>query len=489
MRLFGRFLHVLSVAFVATTACARSTPPAGDTPGSRLAPAERSVIPYEEVETLLQIPQVQAPPELAEAGDRRAAWHRWLERHRAELDARLLRGDEDSIVNLMLYGTTFTSVRRATQQDLSMRGGRLESNEILDRRLEDLVRGLLEPGTNERLVFARQVLERRGIVLSGAAGAQAARAYLAGIRARTFEEGEKYRARLEAANSQARQSDKLTGYATAYHDRGLSSDTSIRVDFALERIFEALRSQWTLVVGGVRRAAVVGPGLDFADKAEGHDFYPQQTIQPLALVDSLLRLELSRADDLRVTAFDVSPRVIQHLAAARTRAQAGGGYLVHLPLAPGTASRDWNPQLVDYWRRFGDQVGVRATPALVPVAAGEINLRAVDVGPRSVLSVVPHQLDVVIERVDGLPADEQFDVVVATNVLLYYDVFEQALAVANIARMLKPGGLLIANHAVVSTAEFEPEPHLVMTVPFERQRVGKAPVWLSGDTFYCYRRL
>ena len=240
--------------------------------------------------------------------------------------------------------------------------------------------------------------------------------------------------------------------------------------------------------GGVRRAAIVGPGLDFADKAEGHDFYPQQTTQPLALLDSLLRLELSRADDLRVTAFDVNPRVIQHLAAARTRAQAGNGYLLYLPLARDSTSREWNPQLVAYWRRFGDQVGVRATPAPVPGPDDEVNIRAVDVDPRSVLSVVPHQLDVVVERVNRLPTDEQFEVVVATNVLLYYDAFEQTLAVANIARMLKPGGLLIANHALVFHQGFEPDPHLVLPVPFERQRIGTAPFRLSGDTFYCYRR-
>jgi hypothetical protein len=34
---------------------------------------------------------------------------------------------------------------------------------------------------------------------------------------------------------------------------------------------------------------------------------------------------------------------------------------------------------------------------------------------------------------------------VATNVLVYYDVFEQAVAMANISAMLRPGGLLLTN--------------------------------------------
>ena len=37
---------------------------------------------------------------------------------------------------------------------------------------------------------------------------------------------------------------------------------------------------------------------------------------------------------------------------------------------------------------------------------------------------------------------------IATNILLYYDVFEQSLAAANIARMLRPGGFLLTNNRI-----------------------------------------
>jgi chemotaxis methyl-accepting protein methylase len=53
-------------------------------------------------------------------------------------------------------------------------------------------------------------------------------------------------------------------------------------------------------------------------------------------------------------------------------------------------------------------------------------------------------LNVVTERVDG----RTFDLVIATNVLIYYDVFEQALAMSNIGSMLKPGAFLLANVSV-----------------------------------------
>jgi len=50
-------------------------------------------------------------------------------------------------------------------------------------------------------------------------------------------------------------------------------------------------------------------------------------------------------------------------------------------------------------------------------------------------------VNIVTQRLDG----EAFDLVIATNVLIYYDTFEQALAMSNIEAMLKPGAFLLAN--------------------------------------------
>jgi len=43
------------------------------------------------------------------------------------------------------------------------------------------------------------------------------------------------------------------------------------------------------------------------DKHDGYDFYPPPSIQPFALVDSLMRLRLASGDGLRLTTFDVNP--------------------------------------------------------------------------------------------------------------------------------------------------------------------------------------
>jgi chemotaxis methyl-accepting protein methylase len=50
-------------------------------------------------------------------------------------------------------------------------------------------------------------------------------------------------------------------------------------------------------------------------------------------------------------------------------------------------------------------------------------------------------VNIVTERLDG----HAFDLVIATNVFIYYDALEQALALSNVEAMLKPGSFLLAN--------------------------------------------
>jgi hypothetical protein len=186
----------------------------------------------------------------------------------------------------------------------------------------------------------------------------------------------------------------------------------------------------------------VGPGLDFVDKGEGQDFYPPQSLQALALADSLVRLGLSRPESLSITAFDISPRVLDHLA--RERAAAGEGYVLQL-----TRPREgWAAPFVAYWQRLGDAVAGTAEAVRPPPSAGPLEVRAVRVRPQIVASVRPIDLNVVYQRLD-LPPGERFDLVVATNILVYYDTFEQCLALANVARMTAVGGLLLANNSVL----------------------------------------
>jgi len=73
----------------------------------------------------------------------------------------------------------------------------------------------------------------------------------------------------------------------------------------------------------------------------------------------------------------------------------------------------------------------------------------VRVRPAAVISVISQDVNIVLQRLEMLAADEQFDLVIATNILVYYDVFEQSLALLNVAKMLRPGGLFLSNDPLV----------------------------------------
>ena len=378
------------------------------------------------------------------AAEVEAAWPQWVVERDKAIRARVARGDEDSIVYLLLFGTSFTTAPRATTRELSALAARpAEGVAALRPRIGDFAAALASPGSNERLQFAREVIARAGLDPSTEAGRTRVREYL---EQRAMAIGQAGIAQLSSMVSEP------GAMSTIFRERGLSSDTSVTIDFGIEQTLAAVKAAGLVPDGAIRRVAIVGPGLDFIDKQNGYDFYPQQTIQPFAAIDSLLRYGLATAANLEVVAYDLSPRVVDHLRAARQRAAAGTAYGIVLPR---DLSRAWTPGLIEYWQRLGNWIEERDTgtdrrphaPA-PPPSAGRVEVRSVGVRPNIVLATKADDLNIVTQRVP-VSAGAPFDLVIATNILLYYDVFEQSLAAANIASMLRPGGLFLTNTRIV----------------------------------------
>jgi SAM-dependent methyltransferase len=292
-----------------------------------------------------------------------------------------------------------------------------------------MVAGIAAPGGNERLQFARRVIERHGADVTTADGTAAAAQVLREALLRMVADYDTYFR------------DTVPG-ATTLRSGGLSSDTSIYAAFAVDAALKDVAAMGLLRPGAVRRVAVIGPGLDFTDKQEGYDFYPLQTIQPFAVIDSLRARNLAAAQDFAMTTYDLNPRVNDHIEAARQRAARGAAYTVQFPR---DATQRWQRDLLSYWTRVGEKIGERAQGTPPPPAAGRVDVRGIRVRPDVVQAMTARDLNIVLQRPDPLAEGERFDLVVATNILVYYDVFEQSLALANIARMLRPGGILLAN--------------------------------------------
>ena len=393
-------------------------------------------IPFADAGSVLQVLRDELLPETLRGltpAERETRWPGWVKARDAAIRQRVVQGDTDSVVHLVLFGTTFTKRPRPTDSQLTALFTRpAEGLAALRPRVDDFTAAVASPGSDERLQIARRVISSAGIDPATVLGRDQLRQFI--------EKGMQAVAAESAASTKAVNAGDALTTSTVFRDRGLSSDTSVVVDYGIDSAIAAVMAARPKGVA-VRRAAIVGPGLDFADKQWGYDFYPPQTIQPFAVIDSLIRHGLSDAATLRVTAFDLSPQVLAHLAGARARAMAGASYGLVLPR---NTDRTWTPGLVTYWQRLGERVGANAPAITPPATAGRVQVRGVRVRPAVVLSITPRDVNIVLER-DELPAPERFDLIVATNILLYYDLFEQSLAVSNIVSMLAPGGVFLTN--------------------------------------------
>jgi len=397
-------------------------------------------------------------------------WDHWIREQDAQVRARIDRGMEDSISNLILYGTSYTNLPRLENPESAVTpDGRV--SEAARARVDALVLAVGAASPNERIRIVRDFLKQRGIPGDGV------QHVLVENLQRLADEQRDYRKKLEAAENSHDTDQKLSTRGTLYQTRGLSADTSLLVNYALEDTLQALSVKGVLPEGSIRHIAVIGPGLDFTNKHSGYDFYPLQTIQPFAVMETVLRLKLGKPEEVEVVTMDLNPGVNAHIAKLARDARESRAYTVQLPR---DAAADWPPPAVAYWEHFGEIIGAQAKPLSVPQALGGVTLRAVTIAPRFASRVTPLDLNVVAQCVD-LEQGQGFDLVIATNILVYYDRLQQALAMASIARMMNPGGIFLANDALSA--------HHVPSLEFlDRHTVAFATHGPYGDNVLAYRR-
>lgn len=111
--------------------------------------------------------------------------------------------------------------------------------------------------------------------------------------------------------------------------------------------------------GSVRKVAIVGPGLDFVNKQEGVDYYPPQTVQPFALLDSLLRLGLADLGTVEIDTLDISGLANARIMSARKEAALGRPYTVQLPWFSGGR---WSDGFRAQFKRILAGFGVEKSP-------------------------------------------------------------------------------------------------------------------------------
>jgi hypothetical protein len=440
-------------------------------------------VTWREVEPILRRLEHTAPPSLRHipVAQRPARWPGWTAERKRLVADRVRQGDVDSVVHLLLFGTSFTNVPRLTAAriaDLSNRwaAGDASAQATLTReyrqRASDLVSAAAAPGASVRMQEVAGILAREGFPLNMPEQRDRARDFLLQNVVRVRQEATALATDLERLRSRDA-GEALAERSRIFRERGLASDSSVLTQYAVERALCALADRGVATRQSVRRVAVVGPGLDFSDKQEGVDLYDPQTLQPFTLIDSLAECGLGEPGSVTLTTIDLSARVNRHLQNAVARAAAGQSYRIVLPWNTNAAAL---PEALAYWERAGRHVGT-ATAAGAPKDQPGVRVRAVDVSAAVARRVQPITANVVYDRLR--PArQELFDLVVATNVLVYYDTFEQSLAAASIAAMLREGGVFLTNDAVLELPEIPLRSGGQLPVPFsERPGDGERMVW------------
>ncbi len=357
-----------------------------------------------------------------------ASWDGWIKTQDQEVRARVDRGVEDSTSNLILYGASFTHLPRLESPE-----GAVDSNGQLiaaaRARVHALAEALSRPTQNERFDFAREFLRQRNIAAADIEGVLAANLTRFGMEQRGYQD------RLRSAHQEGDPNAERFLRSNLFEKRGLSVDTSLLPNYALEDTLRAMKRKNAIAEHSVGTIAIIGPGLDFADKRDGYDFYPLQSIQPFALIEAVVKLGLAKPGDVHVLTFDLNAAVNAHLRRAAERARAGNAYVLQLPR---DLAADWTPEASAYWTHFGDLIGAPAKA--VPSPKG-LDVRAVAIKPNYVAQIEPVDLNIVAQVLE----ERKVDLVIATNILVYYDRFQQVLAMTNIAQMMNPGGVFLSN--------------------------------------------
>jgi hypothetical protein len=370
-----------------------------------------------------------------------AAWSAWVLKQDHQIRERLDRGEEDTLTNLLRFGVTFTKEYRIDDEYLPKYGSSSLVNAFAENRANDLIRAMASSNPNEGIAHMRAFLEKKGYSFKTPEDRKKIKKYLLDNLARLRDEYLHYLAQ-----------PKDDSRFQLFQQRGISLDTNLWPDYLIDEHLRHMAEQGLLKPGSVHRVAVVGPGLDFANKEKGNDFYPLQTIQPFAVLDSLFRLGLADPATVELYTLDISSDVNFHLDRARKNAAAGRSYTVQLPW--DTSARhtsEYRSGFVNYWQKLGDHIGESVAPIAVPPgAAAETQTRAVKIRPAIVRRVTALDMNIVYQHLQP-GAQPGFDLIIGTNIFVYFNAFEQSLARVNMSLMLNPGGFVLSNDKLPGT--------------------------------------
>ena len=166
-----------------------------------------------------------------------AYWPQWVAKRDQEVRARLDQGEEDTITNLLRFGVTYTQQPRIDWPNLFRYGQSVGVDFWVQNRVDDLVRALSSPGKNEHMRSARSFLEKKGFGYGLRRSGRASQGILAGKPEAHAEGVRGFQEQLNAlrAANKLDEAKMLELDSHLFQNRGISLDTNIRPNFAIEQ--------------------------------------------------------------------------------------------------------------------------------------------------------------------------------------------------------------------------------------------------------------
>ena len=392
-----------------------------------------------------------------------ATFSTYVDRVREDSAKRVREGDLDHLIFYALQSTRFTR-RTPIEPALSAKalhdaGDRIPAE--ASARLRELLKALDSSSRDPRLVYFRDLLKS---AFHDTPDREAA-LVLEYKRAMRFVYNKEFVAQRSGPDA----------VAELYRARGLSTDTAVEAGYVVYNGLGVVKSLDPNRL--IRRVLIVGPGLDLAPRTALLETGPPESYQPWAVIDALVSLGLSRLADLTVVGADINPRVVDHLRRSRSVPPS-------LALVSGIAETPtvhFSQDYRDYFAQLGRSIG--DTRPAATGAPGHLS-KTVRVRAEAARTLEAEPLDIVTARLNTPP----FDLIIATNILPYFDDTQLALAMTNISGMLAPGGVFLHNEARPVLGELTD----ALGLPFQQSRQGivasvrGAPA--LSDTVWLHRK-
>jgi hypothetical protein len=398
-------------------------------------------------------------------GITRASFDSYVERVREDNARRVREGDLDHLIFYALQSTHFT--RRPPIEPALSAKSLIESGHNIPSdvraRMGDLLKAIDSSSDDPRLVYFRALV--RSTFPNAAERESALLAEY--TRVMKFVYDKEFVAQRAGADA----------VVELYRTRGLSTDTEVEAGYVVYNGLGILKSLDS--ARRIRRVLIVGPGLDLAPRTGFLETNAPQSYQPWAVIDALVSLGLSRVEDLTVVGADINPRVVDHLR------QAGRSPPM-LTLVSGIAetptvqlAKDYSDYFLQLGRSIGDVSDGKPPTGLGGHLSKTVRIRA-DVAQ----ALSAEELDIVTGRLEGA----SFDLIIATNILPYFDDTKLMLAMSNVRAMLAPDGIFMHNESRPLLGELTS----ALGMPFEQSRqvtiasvTGAPPL---TDTVWVHRR-